>query len=119
MWSRTAAVSGRNAAIKAALQNGPISIGVSVGNWSRYKSGVMTAASCYSSLSHAVALVGWDDAADGGNGAWILQNSWGSGWGDNGFMKLAMNYDAGVYTEGTCRMFYIPESVTAATAVTN
>jgi hypothetical protein len=32
-------------------------------------------------INHAVLLVGWDDA----RGAWILKNSWGPGWGENGF----------------------------------
>ncbi|MBN2185655.1 MAG: T9SS type A sorting domain-containing protein [Candidatus Krumholzibacteriota bacterium] len=34
---------------------------------------------------HAVLIVGWDDTACGGAGAWICKNSWGTGWGDDGF----------------------------------
>jgi cathepsin L len=34
-------------------------------------------------VDHAVLVVGWDD------GAWIIKNSWGSGFGDGGYIKLA------------------------------
>ncbi|TCO58091.1 C1 family peptidase [Actinocrispum wychmicini] len=34
---------------------------------------------------HCVALVGWDDDA----GCWIAKNSWGTGWGEQGFCRIA------------------------------
>ena len=48
--------------------------------------------SCYSNpcydtpTNHAIALVGWDD--NGGDGYWILRNSWGTDWGENGYMRI-------------------------------
>ncbi|HPO15780.1 MAG TPA: C1 family peptidase [Candidatus Hydrogenedentes bacterium] len=33
---------------------------------------------------HSIVLVGWDDS-QGTNGAWIMRNSWGDDWGDNGY----------------------------------
>ncbi|MCK4412828.1 MAG: T9SS type A sorting domain-containing protein [Candidatus Eisenbacteria sp.] len=35
--------------------------------------------------NHAVLLCGWDDNACGDNGAWLIKNSWGTGWGQSGF----------------------------------
>jgi hypothetical protein len=44
---------------------------------------------CYAGPSgatnHSVLLVGWDDSACGGVGAWLIKNSWGTGWGYAGF----------------------------------
>jgi hypothetical protein len=39
------------------------------------------------SCNHAIVLCGWDDSK-GANGAWLLKNSWGTGWGEDGFMWI-------------------------------
>ena len=42
-----------------------------------------------SSANHIVSLVGWeDDPGDGGMGYWILRNSWDTGWGEDGYMRI-------------------------------
>ncbi|MBN2068087.1 MAG: autotransporter domain-containing protein [Opitutales bacterium] len=40
--------------------------------------------------NHSVALVGWDNSK-GTNGSWILRNSWGSAWGEEGYMHMSYN----------------------------
>ena len=39
-------------------------------------------------INHAVLIVGWDDNMCGGQGAWIVKNSWGIDWGDNGYFYM-------------------------------
>lgn len=38
----------------------------------------------------AVKIVGWDEDVNGQE-YWIVQNSWGADWGENGFAKVKMN----------------------------
>ena len=73
-------------AIKAAIYKwGSVSAGVYADdNFQAYTGGVFTGTAGSQSPNHAILLVGWDDA----KGAWLLKNSWSTGWGIDGFMWI-------------------------------
>lgn len=58
-----------------------------------YKSGVLSGAACGTNLDHGVAAVGY--GTEGGQDYVLIRNSWGAGWGDHGYIKLASASGAG------------------------
>lgn len=58
-----------------------------------YSTGVFTDTTCpKSSINHAVTLVGYGTASNGQD-YYILRNSWGTTWGDGGYMLYRRNND--------------------------
>ncbi len=89
-------------AIKAAIYHfGVVDVAVATNSaFDAYASGIYedTKTDCidpgsgvcyYAPTDHVAALVGWDD--NGGDGYWILRNSWGSEWGEAGYMRIKYN----------------------------
>lgn len=74
--------------IKEAIMNyGPVAALVCVGDAFQGYSGGIFNYNYTQDLNHAILLVGWDDS-QGSSGVWFLKNSWGTGWGENGFMRI-------------------------------
>jgi len=81
---------------KAALNTGVVSIALAAGNsqFQMYRSGILDSTACPTQIDHAVAMVGYGN--EGGKDYWIVRNSWGSGWGDRGYIRIAAHEGAGI-----------------------
>ncbi|MGA8850020.1 MAG: C1 family peptidase [Dehalococcoidia bacterium] len=85
--------------IKEAVYNhGPVTMAYYHGVLHRYTDAtygaVYDCATC-AGTNHLVSIIGWDDSVPHfetpGIGAWLVKNSWGTAWGNNGFFWLAYN----------------------------
>jgi C1A family cysteine protease len=80
--------------------NSVLSIACDAETWQYYTGGVVQASGCGTQLDHAIQLTGW--TVVNGQVAWNVRNSWGSDWGNNGYIYLAFGQNAcGIATHVT------------------
>ena len=114
------------AAIKTAIMTyGVVDAAVYVSTaFQNYSGGVYSDAStscsanpCYNTTTnHAISLVGWGNDPVKGD-YWILRNSWGSTWGEGGYMRLAVT--SARIACSVCYMTYASTDTQAPTAPAN
>ena len=75
---------------QAILDYGPVSVAVYANSAMQAYAGGIFNGCASGTVNHAVTLVGWDDN-QGTNGIWIMRNSWSSGWGEGGYMRIPYN----------------------------
>ncbi|MCD6163755.1 MAG: T9SS type A sorting domain-containing protein [candidate division Zixibacteria bacterium] len=107
-------------AIKNTVVITPISTSFTVyDDFNSYQSG------CYEHVgteptNHCVVIVGWDDNECNGDGAWIVKNSWGEGWGrlggyfyiKYGSASIGSNSNMPLYNiSGLPELEYTPDSI--------
>lgn len=81
-------------ALQGAIANfGPISVAIEADQFSFqfYKQGVYDDIKCGTNLNHGVAVVGYGIDDQSQLPYWIVKNSWGTNWGENGYIRLLRN----------------------------
>nr|CAD1824014.1 unnamed protein product [Ananas comosus var. bracteatus] len=86
-------------ALLSAVANQPVSFAIDGGdmNFQHYQGGVFTGP-CGTDLNHAVTAIGYG-TADDGTKYWLIKNSWGTAWGEGGYMRIQRDVDS---SQGMC-----------------
>eukprot|EP01105_Mastigella_eilhardi_P011903 TRINITY_DN2733_c0_g1_i1.p1 TRINITY_DN2733_c0_g1~~TRINITY_DN2733_c0_g1_i1.p1 ORF type:complete len:334 (-),score=89.60 TRINITY_DN2733_c0_g1_i1:25-1026(-) len=76
--------------IKEACAKNPISIGINALKLQLYRGGVVDNTHCSAErVDHGVLLIGWNDSEN----FYIVKNSWGPDWGENGYFRMLQGVD--------------------------
>merc|ERR1712195_80099 len=73
--------------LAAAVAQQPVAVGIDGKSIQHYKSGIFTG-SCTGQIDHAVTVVGY------GAGYWKVRNSWGTSFGEAGYIRITRGSDA-------------------------
>lgn len=98
------------ASLRKAVANQPVSVAVDGGDslFRFYKGGVLSGA-CGTELDHGIAAVGYGVASDGTK-FWLMKNSWGTSWGEGGYIRMERDI---ADEEGLCGLAMQPSYPTA------
>ena len=98
-------------ALLRALYQQPVAIGMNVKPLQLYGGGLVTMEDCppassdqINAINHAAVVVGWGEDEESGKPYFLVKNSYGQDWGENGYARLEMAYD-GDSMYGACGMF--------------
>jgi len=91
-WQYVTKVNDEKTMQQFTYSTGPPSVCVDASTWDSYKGGVYTSANCGTELDHCVQIVGWDVVK--GVNAWVVRNSWGKDWGNDGYLYVAIGENA-------------------------
>ncbi|TNV77233.1 hypothetical protein FGO68_gene7536 [Halteria grandinella] len=88
-----------------AVTIGPVSVSIdaSSDDFRYYKHGIFTGFCTADQLTHALTVVGYDITRGYDTGYFIVRNSWGVSWGEDGYIRMAVS--AG---DGVCGMLIQP-----------
>jgi len=79
--------------LKKGVAQQPVSVAIQANkrSFQLYQSGIYSDLDCGTQLDHGVLLVGYGFDFETDTPYWIIKNSWGEEWGENGYIRIQRN----------------------------
>jgi len=98
-----------NDALQVAVNQQPVSIAIDAENIMFYSSGVFDNKNCGTQLDHGVLAVGYGTDSTTNQPYWLVKNSWGTSWGEAGYIRFLRASGQGTAICGLNLMASYPE----------
>lgn len=82
----------------------PVAVSLDATDFRLYKGGILDDVNCFNVTNHGVTVVGYGVSSAGVN-YWIVKNSWGNVWGQNGYIYIK---NTGANDRGICGINEFP-----------
>jgi len=84
--------------LRAVYEKGPVAVSVDASSWQLYEEGIFDSCDKDAVINHAVTLIGYGE--EKGKKYWLIQNSWGQDYGEEGRIRLLRKDDEETSTCG-------------------
>ena len=86
--------------LREAVYRSPVAVSIEADTktFQFYKGGILDSSNCGTTLDHGVLAVGYGE--EDGKKYWIVKNSWGADWGENGYVRIGRSDNED--SEGVC-----------------
>jgi len=85
-------------ALEQALDQNPVAVSIAGDSdvFRFYTSGILTSSDCGSTPNHGALVIGYDQDEKNGLQYWLVKNSWGTRWGEKGYIRIARTSGEGI-----------------------
>jgi len=79
--------------LRALAEKGPVAVSAAADQWFNYDNGIFNGCGKDAVVDHAVVAMGYGEDPETGKKFWVIQNSWGGNWGEQGRIRLERHVD--------------------------